>query len=67
MLDNPYTGSFSRGDETACFQIPCEMQQGLDVLHQITRKTETSGNEAIILEFGARMQQKENVVKADRK
>ena len=57
--------SFSGGDETACsLQIPCEMERGLDYCARITRKRETSENEAIVFGFGAIVQQKENGVTA---
>ena len=46
------------------FQIPCETQRGLDLLHRITRKRETSENEGIVLGFGTAVRQKENGVRA---
>ena len=56
----PLPGSVSGGDKRHVFQIPCEMQCDLDLLRPDYMKRETSKNKAIVLGFGATVQQKGN-------
>ena len=49
----PKPGSFSGGEETACFQIQCEMERSLDLLRKYYTKDRISENEAVVLHHNA--------------